>query len=155
MNRRIVFFVGIIFLTFGLVQCGKIADEPASGTFGSVYKALKNNSCQECHVPTGSATVTSHVELDFTSQTTAYTTLINGTVKGSTSVGTCSGVKLVVPSSPSTSYLAAVLFSSYSHDDFGKTGCTPYSTHNSVDTHVTSTEQKSIIDWISNGAQND
>lgn len=141
---------------FLLTQCGKITTTttPTSGTFASVYSILLSNNCNECHIPTGAATTNNHVTLNFTSATTAYTTLTQNSVTGASSTGTCGTVKIVSAGSLSKSYLIGVLVQSYNISNFaGVTGCTPYSTH-LQDTHLSSSDQTSLTTWIQNGALN-
>ena len=150
-------FLGLvcISLLITLARCGLVPDTttPASGTFGSVYVALKSNNCTECHVPGGAATVAG-AQLDFTTQSTAYTTLLSKSVSATSSIGTCGSAKIVTAGDVSKSYLAAVLISSYSTSNFaGVTGCTPYSAH-LTDTNMSAAEKTSVTDWIKNGALN-
>lgn len=146
----------VIVAALTLTRCG--TQDPTTsltpGTFASVYSILKSHNCTECHIPTGAATIDSGVKLDFTSQTSAFTTLTTSTVSGSSGINSCTGVKIVVPNSPSTSYLAAVLFSKYSISDFGgKSGCIPDNSH-LTQNNLSTADQSSIIDWIQNGAKN-
>jgi hypothetical protein len=153
---RLIQATGLLALLMVLTHCGKVeeATGPASGTFGHVYKAIKSNNCDECHVPTGAATVNSNVQLDFTSQTTAYTTLMNTTVTGGASVGTCGAVKNVTASDPTKSYFAGIMVPAYRMDNFaGATGCLPVNTH--IEQYSFSgDEQTSLTNWIKNGALN-
>lgn len=157
-NIKIVLHVGFIFiLTLVCSNCGKTPESgTTSGTFSDVYtKTIKGSSCVECHSPTGMAKLNYGVQLDFTSQSTSYSTLTNNNVvTASDMTGTCGSAKLIVSGSPSTSYFAAVLISQYNVSNFGGiSGCTPYRTHLS-DLNISAAEQTSITDWITNGAQN-
>src|SRR4051812_10536331 len=95
-------------LALTLVHCGKIADStPASGTFGSVYNTLKT-ACIECHVPGGNG-ASNGEKLDFTTQATAYATLVTTSPTALSGGAACSTVKIVVPSNSTYSYLIGVL----------------------------------------------
>ena len=152
--RAVLFALVTALLAVTLPRCGKAPDPtPASGTFGSVYAAMTSNNCQVCHVPGGNNNSST---FDLTSKTTAYSTLVGPKVTGSVSKGTCGTVKLVVASSPSTSYLAGILFSTYNTANFGgASGCTTFYTgHTSISQPLTTDQQTSLIAWIQNGALN-
>ncbi|MBI5139028.1 hypothetical protein HZA26_00220 [Candidatus Nomurabacteria bacterium] len=145
-----------LILVFVFASCGKVpAPSTTTGTFTDVYNTIKTANCMECHSPTGAAKVNSGVQLDFSTQTTSYSTLTNNHVVTATDIiGTCGTAKLVIAGSPDTSYLAAVLISKYNVTNFaGILGCTPYTVH-LTDQHITDSDQSSIIDWIKNGALN-
>jgi hypothetical protein len=132
-----------------LMDCGK-ALGPASGTFGNVYETLKSD-CIECHVPGGSGLVSGST-FDVTSATTAYNTLLSDTAH--TAAPECAGVKLVVANTPTSSYLAAVLFSDYNINSFaGVANCKPITRHHS-DLNLSADEKTSILAWINGGALN-
>ncbi len=134
--------------------CSKKTDSPAVGTFGYVYQNTLKTACIECHVPSGAAYASHGVQLDFSTQDTAYSTLLAKNVTGSSSTGTCSGIRIVSPSTPASSYLAGVLISSYHISNFaGVSGCTPYANHLS-DQNLSAEEQTSLIEWIQGGALN-
>lgn len=135
--------------------CGQTpTTTPASGTFSAVYVDTLSKACIECHVPSGAATAQDGVQLDFSSPTQAYNSLLNSTVHGSRSVGTCGSVKIVTVSNATTSYLAGVLFSDYYKSNFGGvSGCTPYAVH-LQDQSLSADEKASIISWIKGGALN-
>ena len=136
-----------------LTNCGdKNAD--TTNTFSSIYAATFKTACIQCHVPGTSTYVTNGVHLDFTSATTAYTTLTTNTVAGSSSIGTCAGIKIVAASAPTSSYLLGVLFQDYHVNNFaGVSGCTTYATH-LTDQNISSTQKSAIIAWITAGAAN-
>lgn len=134
--------------------CSK-SEGPKSGTFGNVYANTLSTTCRSCHQPGGTAYASYNVLLDFSSQNNAYSTLLNRTVSGSSSVGTCGGIRIVSPSAPTSSYLAAVTVSSYSTSNFaGVSGCTPLNSHLTA-YPLSSSEQTSLIAWINAGAPND
>ncbi len=138
-----------------LSRCGQKDSGPASGTFSHVYTVTLKTACIECHVPTGAATVSNGVTLDFSTQAKAYSTLTGSVVTGQTSSGICANVKIVTASDLAKSYLAAVLFSDYNISNFaGKTGCSPDTTHLSRE-NLSAAEKTSITTWITNGAKND
>ena len=145
--------VVVVALALALSGCGKKEESFTSGTFTAVYnQTIKGQNCNECHVPGGSAANVG-VGLDFTSQATAYQTLVSEMVSGAGSSG-CSALKIVVAGSPSTSYLVPVLISSYATNGFGgQTGCQPINTHHSL-VNLSTDEQSSLIAWIQGGAQN-
>jgi len=123
-----------------------------SGTFGSVYNMIYSKGCIECHKPGGLATVDNNVQLDFSSQSNAYGTLLAGGVHGATSTGTCSAVSLVNTTTPAYSYILAEVVPGYSQANFGGVAnCTPWAGHTAA---LTSAEQTSLLTGIQNGAQN-
>lgn len=125
-------------------------------TYSSLYSNVfynGNTGCVSCHAPGESAYDTDNVGIDFTSSSNGYSTLVGPDVMGNTSVGTCSAVELVDPGSPTSSYLAAVLISSYNSGNVGKSGCTPYNVHLS-DQNLSTEELSALEEWITNGAQN-
>jgi hypothetical protein len=125
-----------------------------SGSFSGVYQVLSSNNCVSCHSPGGAAHDISGVELDLSSQASAYQALTSASVSGVSSSGICAGVRIVAPGNPASSYLLGVLFSSYNTSDFGGvSGCQPYSGH-LQDTNLTQAEQASLTTWIQNGAPN-
>jgi hypothetical protein len=150
-------FVKSFFRFFGMVAIGTLVlancTKPSDTTtqFTAVYQALSSNNCISCHTPSGAAAA-SLVQLDFTTEALAYSTLTTKTVSGTSSSGICGGVPIVVAGNSANSYLAAVLIASYAHSNFYKSGCTPYSGHLS-DTNISATEQQTILNWIQNGAK--
>lgn len=148
-----VFTAGLLVLS----SCGpqpETSTTPASGTFGSVYASFRSNNCIDCHSPGGAAYANNGVQLDFSTQANAYTTLIAKNVTGATSASICAGVKIVASANPSNSYLEAVLNQSYYRTNFaGVSGCTPYNVH-LQDTHLTTSELTSLTSWIQSGAAN-
>ncbi len=153
--RKSSLFLGLVLSTVLLANCAK-QQQPTSiaPTFTNVYNNTLKSACVTCHDPSGAATVQNGVQLDFSTQATAYSTLTTKNVTGQTSSGICPGVHIVSAGNPATSYLAAVLFASYAKANFGGvTGCTPYSVH-LQDQHLSSDEQATIIGWIQNGTLN-
>lgn len=145
--------VGLVGL---LVSCGKQTQAPTPGTFTAVYTNTLSSACIQCHVPTGAVYSAGggNVKLDFSTQATAYTTLIGVKVAGTSTVGTCGDNFLVVASGATKSYLAAVLFDDYSTANFGgQSGCTPYAVHHQ-DQHLSADEKASMVKWITDGALN-
>lgn len=148
----VVVFVAVLFV---LARCGNKTSGPASGTFGHVYQTIKTSNCVECHNPTGAAKKDSGVDLDFTTQATAFAGLSANVVTGATSKTICLNVKLVTAGDVTKSYVAAVLISDYNKDNFGgKAGCKPYTVH-LQDTNLRADEKTSLVNWITAGAKND
>lgn len=134
-----------------LVSCGAPKDEPA---FTPVYTIL-SSACIQCHQPGGSATANYGVSLDFTTQASAYSTLLAGNVSASTTSTICSGVKIVSAGSPSSSYLLGTVVSTYNVPNFaGKTGCTPSNHNNLYGINLSSAQQTTLINWVQSGATN-
>jgi len=124
--------------------CGDLI--PATpGTFSDVYKNTLSGTCLGCHDgsdPEKSA-------LDFSTQEQAYATLVGTYVTGDGFSSACGSQALVVAGSPQSSYLMATLFPDYQSS---YTGCDAYA-HET--TSLTTGQQTSISDWITNGAAND
>jgi hypothetical protein len=122
--------------------------------FSSIYpNIIRFHNCHSCHAPGGQVydNPTDPVELNFSTEDLAYSTLTSKTVAGPTSKGTCGGIK-IVNTTPQTSFLAGVLFSDYNAANFGGvSGCTPYSVHLS-DQNLSTSERDAIVTWINNGA---
>jgi hypothetical protein len=133
---------------FALTACGDLLPT-TSGTFTDVY-AKTLSSCTQCH---DGSNATEYGSLDFSTQASAYETLVGTTVTGPMAAGTCGQVPLVAAGSPSTSYLTAVLFTDYAAS-FSSGGCVPYATH-LEDQSISPEEKTSIETWITNGAAND
>jgi hypothetical protein len=153
--RRLSLGAGLAVMALSLVDCGQSPFEPASGTFGSVYKTIQTANCAVCHVPGGN---NGNSTLDFSTQTTTFTTLTSNFVTATSSSGACGSVKIVVSGNPSKSYLLATLFSDYSSNDFaGVTGCTPYNGHSDavLGGSLSADEKASFVAWIQNGIPND
>ncbi len=137
--------------TLALSNCGK--KDETSTTFATVYTETLSTSCVACHDTPGSG-AQNGAGLNFSSQALAYSTLTAGNVTATTSVGTCGSVRLVVASSPSTSYLLGTIIQGYSSSSFaGVTNCTPYAGHFSS-LNLSSTQQNNLVSWIQGGAQN-
>ena len=126
-----------------IAGCGA-KDVPASGTFGNVY-ANTLNRCSTCHQPAGSGSAS---PLNFLTQITAYSTLL---AYNSVETG-CGSVRYVVPSTPQSSMLPAVLFADY-FALVGVGGCSPYNVHLSNQA-LSASERTSLLAWISGGALN-
>lgn len=144
--------VAVVGILAVLPQCGTKTSAP-SGTFTAVYTNTLSTACGSCHLPGGSAAADG-VKLDFSTQATAYSTLVGTTVAANDVVGTCGGVKLVAPSSPATSYLVGTLITSYGGTAFETatgTSCVPYAGHS---VNLSADEESSLTAWIQNGAQN-
>lgn len=125
----------------------------AAPTFSRVYSQTLSSACVECHQPGSAASSDYGVELDFTSQSAAYTTL-QGTVASATSRGQCGGVQLVAAGSPKTSYLVAEIAQSYATPDFGgASGCVPAAVHYST-INLSPEQINEVVGWIQSGAQN-
>ncbi len=151
--RKLLFVFVLGLIPFFLSNCGdKAAD--TSANFSTIYTSMLKTACAQCHVPGTPAYNTNGVHLDFTTSATAYSTLLANYVAGTSSTGTCSGIKIVAANAPTQSYLAGVLFQDYHVNNFaGKSGCTTYATHLS-DQNITPAEEASILAWINAGAPN-
>lgn len=152
--QKSFFGAALAVFAFSLADCGQIplSTSPASGTFGSVYQSIQTSGCVECHAPGGSATL-SNSTLDFTSQASAYSSLI---AASATSGGSnCASLKDVVAGSPSTSYMLGALITAY-RDNFSTatgTTCQPTNSHG-LTVALSAEEQASLVAWIQNGALN-
>lgn len=130
-------------------------DELSSTKFSSIYGTTLSAACVECHNPSGMATVNYNVQLNFMNQAAAYTSLMESSVNGATSAGTCGPVKIVVPGQPQNSYLIGTLIPRYANGNFGGVGgCTPYAGHYTI-INLSSSQQAGLIGWVQDGAQND
>lgn len=157
LRKEILWLPSLAVLVLLLSRCGALPESltltPASGTFASVYSALQKNNCTECHVP-GRSGPAAGVTLNFTSQATAFSTLTANYVTATASVGTCGAAKIVTSGDPAKSYLAAVLFDSYNINNFGGvSGCSPFTGHLAA-YNLSTAEQTSLLNWITNGALN-
>lgn len=141
-------------LILALWSCSEDTKPNSTDTtkFTSIYtNIIRFHNCHSCHAPGGSAYDTDGVQLNFSTEDLAHSTLTTKFVTGNTSVGTCGAVR-IVNTSPQTSFLAGVLFSEYNTANFaGVTGCTPYSVHLS-DQNLSTSEKDAIVTWINNGA---
>jgi len=157
--RNILATTGLLVLSLMLTRCGSnnsnstTSNAAITPSFASIYTNVLSQACIQCHVPGTSVYINNNVHLDFTSASTAYSSLTGLTSSGVSS-SSCNGIKYVTPGSPSSSYLAAVLFADYNTSGFaGDSGCTPYATHLS-DQNISSAEETAIIAWINAGAAN-
>ena len=133
---------------FLFFSCSKTDDKTTStdATFSSIYTKILSVNCVTCHTTGGGSSGVS--DLDFSSQTNAYNDLM-GTVKKQS---TCTSLRRVEPSTPSRSYVLALLIDDYNKDNFaGVTNCKPPVEH-ITNTRLNSTDKLAIIDWISAGA---
>ncbi len=83
---------------------------PVEPKFGSLYGDYLS-TCKQCHAPGApGATLDTEKSLDFTTRTTAYTTLTTKMASGLVgNQATCNGVSFVVPGKPGESLLVATL----------------------------------------------
>jgi len=97
--------IGFLFLATTLFAC---APEEA-GTFTGVYEEYFVE-CANCHAP-GALGATSDIEksLDFSTEDSAYSTLMGSASGLSGNQAACNGVKFVVAGDPSTSLVVAVV----------------------------------------------
>ncbi len=150
------FLVGLLMsgLLVSFLMAGGCTKKKDDGVpFTTVYANTIGTTCTECHVPGGAAT-SDGVQLDFTTQVTAYATLTTLNTTGASSTGICGGVKIVTASSVENSYLAGVLIEGYHTNNFaGVSGCLPYSAH-LTDQSLTDAEKSAIVSWIQHGALN-
>lgn len=142
----------------GVVRCSsKKSDGSCSSsvpaTMTGLYTSVFSQACINCHVPSKSAALAGNSNVDFSSQSAAYSTLVGTFVTGTTGSTTCSSVRLVNGSDPSTSYLAAVLLPQYNHTNFAGTSCTPYTEH-LQSMNLCDSEKNALIAWIQSGAPN-
>lgn len=152
-----VYSVLILSLFFILTQCSPQKDVGTKNTgsqFSAIYKDILSKNCVGCHSPGGSG-FQSGATIDFSTQSLAYSTLVNGTVHGYSSnlSGQCNNVYLVQAQQPNSSYLLATLFNDYYKIDFVQSGCDPYSPsiHGAS---VGESEMNVIVNWINSGALN-
>jgi hypothetical protein len=152
----------VVALTVVLSNCGsKISSQSQTaldstpGTFTNVYQIFtQSHNCNQCHVPGAPAYDQNGVKFDVTSQATAFATLVNQPISGQSSTGICGGVLEVVPGSPQTSYLAAVLDAAYNSASFAGVGtCAPFNGHLESEA-LSADEIASVVSWIQGGAQN-
>ena len=135
-----------------LQGCGSsVGTTSATATFTQAYSQVFGQPvCVNCHQPGGSPGAYG-VNLDFTSQASAYSGLTSGNVAANDK--TCSGVRLVVPNNAPVSYLATILFGDYyKQNDFVVSGCTPDSAHQQYG--VSTSNENVIVGWINGGALN-
>ena len=120
-------------------------------SFTSIYTNVLSQNCASCHQPGGSGTLNG-ANLDFSSQSQAYNTIFD-MVAGLSSSG-CTSLHNVVASAPRSSYLLAVIDSSYNRAGFGAaSGCQPIASHVSGG-YASPAAQAAIVTWITNGAAN-
>lgn len=139
--------VGGFLLTSGCAQ----STSSNATTFTEIYNASFSTSCLTCHCGSCSADNLG-VTLDFSNADTAYNQLVNtGVQMPSSPSSSCRNLKRVTANSPSTSYLMAILFSSYRTTGFGgQSDCVPYPLQH--DNLVSESEKSSIESWINAGA---
>lgn len=162
--RGLAFALFLIFL-LGLSGCQRGVNAPsplilereelalsAETTFHSVYVSVLAPLCVDCHNPSGMATVSYNVQLNFSNKIAAYTSLIESQVNGANSAGTCGQVRIIEARDPEKSYLIGTLNKSYASGDFaGVANCRPYAGHYSI-IHLSSWQQQELISWIQYGA---
>jgi len=160
--KLLVQLTSVVALTIVLSNCGnnkstssQTALDSTPGTFTNVYQIFtQSHNCNQCHVPGAPAFDQNGVKFDLTSQATAFSTLVNQGISGQSSTGICGGVAEVVPGSPQTSYLAAVLDAAYNTAGFAGVGtCQPFNGHLESEA-LSADETASIVSWIQGGAQN-
>ena len=150
-------------LAFSMAACsghhsvgtnGALADRfLLAPSFSSIYAQTLSTACIECHQPGASASADYGVELDFSSQAAAFSSL-QGTVASATSRGQCGGVKIVRAGNPASSYLLAEIDQSFSSPDFGGVaGCVPAAVHYST-INLSQAQRSDIVSWIQAGAPN-
>ncbi|MCB9025054.1 MAG: hypothetical protein H6625_01945 [Bdellovibrionaceae bacterium] len=151
-HHRLLFV--LLSVSFLLVNCSeKNASTSATPSFTNIYNNVLSQSCVGCHAPGGDAYDNDGVLLNFSTQTTSYSSLTSLNVTGASSIGTCGGIP-IVGNTPETSYLVGVLFDDYHQNNFaGVSGCTPYSVHLS-NQNLSASEKSEIINWITAGASN-
>jgi hypothetical protein len=159
--------LGLVIVAVAFVGCGGI-EVPTGGDMGSGGVQAKFSSlygdyfsnCGSCHSPSGPGR-TSDIEktLDFTSQSTAYSTLKTGDASGL--VGNqmaCNGVNFV-GATPAASLIVAVLDSSVrqTYDSPTKPACDSTAiTDETVKVGSAPSSQflTALKQWITDGAQN-
>ncbi len=129
----------------------------ASVTFTTLYtNTIQGNNCARCHQPGGSASVAG-ASVDFTSQATAYKTLVGTKVSAQDVAGTCGTVNIVTAFSAATSYLAAVTIDTYYSNPFVSKTCAPasHTQKNGTGSVTLSTaDTNNLTSWINAGALN-
>jgi hypothetical protein len=147
--------LALTLIAAGLFGCApeKSLESASPGTFTAVYSQTLRTACIQCHA---SGSAQGSANLDFSSQSAAYASLVNRPVVGAVSNGSgqCSGVKLVKPSDTSGSFLMATLSNLYPQSNVGGVaGCFPYSIHQ-TDQNLSAAEISSLAQWIAGGALN-
>src|SRR5262245_66575622 len=158
------------FVAVGLVGCGAeelIPGTPDAGgggvqaTFSSLYGDYFSN-CGQCHSPNGPGR-TSDIEqsLDFSTKSTAYTTITSGSATGlmGNPMG-CNGTPFIVSGQPSQSLIVAVLddgvratFDLAGHPDCDMNSITDQTTPK-VGSSPSAAFLAALKTWIQNGAPN-
>lgn len=161
MAKRWLWFALLVGTTFLLTRCGdKSSNRSRSfifkdpGTFTDIYTNTISTGCVQCHQPGGTATADNNVQLDFTSQASAFSGLTSENVNGSISAPKCPSVPLVVSADPTDSYLMGTLFPDYYKDSNfdNSANCAPYQHGGQV--NLSADEKNSILLWIQNGIPN-
>lgn len=154
--KNLSVIVALFLIAIVVARCGgdKKTSTSIQPTFTSIYSTILSQACIQCHVPSG-VPYGSGVLLDFTSKTTAYTTLTTKVASGPTSGAACTtnNISIISAGSPSNSFLMGVLFTSYWGTNFAGVGCTPYNAHLS-DQALGSAEKAALEQWITSGAAN-
>lgn len=153
--RVVVRTLGALGLIAFASSCGSSSSTtPTAGTFTSVYSIISGQNCQQCHT-TGTGDNQDGAALDFTTQAKAYSSMIGAVVAGSATKTKCPSVSIVSSGSVANSYLLGTMFwSTYGNTSnfAGVSGCTPYE-HSST-FFISSTNQASVVSWITNGLPN-
>jgi hypothetical protein len=157
MKKNLLRFALFSVFLMALVDCGSNnSSTDSNGTspnFTSIYSTILSPLCVQCHQP-GGAAVQQGVNLDFTSQASAYQGLTTSHVSSINESGTCGSVPLVSAGNPSASYLLAVVAQAYNIPNFaGANGCTPLASH-IENGYVNQSQAGAIAAWIHQGAPN-
>lgn len=147
--------IALAALALTLPRCGQTptSSGPAAGTFTNVYSIITTSNCNQCHVPAVSAGSARGSTLDFTSATTAYTTLTTQNVTATDSSANCGTVKIVNKTTPANSYLLAIFTQADQVTGFGgAASCKPDTSHLAGTANITGDELTTINNWIIAGA---
>ncbi len=148
--------LGLIVIVF-INNCGSNKESlntDIQPQFSSIYTNILSKNCVGCHSPGGSG-FNSGAQIDFSTVSSAYSTLVSGLVHGNSANlgGQCNNVYLVQAGLPNASYLLATLFNDYYHINFVQSGCDPYPPSGHA-ASVGDDEKKALVGWINAGAQN-
>ncbi len=151
--RALNFIGGLTLVSILYTSCGERGTDSVEPTFSSLYANYFSSACVQCHSP-GTDAYDDGVLFDFTTQESAYDSLLSRTVTSPSNPGLCLGVKIVDAGNAKNSYLTGVLLGSYNTNNFaGVSGCRPDQGHiNRND--FPSSAQSALLNWINEGAQN-
>jgi hypothetical protein len=144
-----------------LSRCGSNSSTSpeTAASFTYVWQNTISTTCQSCHLPGGSASITcAGIKVDFTSQGSAYNTLVGvGGVPAKPVckdvLPQCANVAFVAPGNPGTSYMEYLVDPAYTGQIPG-TSCTSYA-HQVLVPGISANNLAAIKSWITSNALND